>query len=117
VVTRCRQLHVPVLPGVATPTEIMRALATGIEVLKVFPAGTLGGPAGLRALAAPFPNARFVPTGGVRPADLADYLSFPAVVAVGGSWVVTAELVRAGRFDDIRELARQAVETAKGIRG
>jgi 2-dehydro-3-deoxyphosphogluconate aldolase/(4S)-4-hydroxy-2-oxoglutarate aldolase len=90
----------------------MRALDAGADVVKVFPAGRLGGPAGVRDLVAPFPGLRLVPTGGVRAADLADYLAIDAVAAVGGSWMVAAALVRAGRFDDIVRLTRECVRIA-----
>jgi 2-dehydro-3-deoxyphosphogluconate aldolase / (4S)-4-hydroxy-2-oxoglutarate aldolase len=116
VVERCRELDVAVLPGVATPTEIMRALDAGLEVVKLFPAVLLGGAGGVRALAAPFPSVRFVPTGGVGRADLAEYLSLPAVLAVGGSWMVAPDLLRAGRFDEVRRLAREAVTLATAVR-
>lgn len=115
VVDRCRELGVPVLPGVATATEVMRALDLGVEVVKLFPAGSIGGPAAVRDLSGPFPAVRFVPTGGVGPANLAEYLSVPSVAAVGGSWMVGRELVRAGCFDDIRRLAAEAVAMASGV--
>lgn len=114
VVARCRELDVPVLPGVATPTEIMHALDLGIEVVKLFPAGLIGGPAAVRDLGAPFPSLRFVPTGGVGPANLAEYLSLGAVVAVGGSWMVARDLLTAGRFDEVRRLAAAAVSSVIG---
>ena len=116
VVERCRELDVAVLPGVATPTEIMRALDAGVEVVKLFPAALLGGPAGVRALAAPFPSVRFVPTGGVGRADLAEYLRLPAVLAVGGSWMVAPDLLRACRFDEVQRLAREAMTLASEVR-
>lgn len=116
VVSRCRERGVPVLPGVATATEVMRARAAGVDLVKLFPAGVLGGPAGVRALAAPFPGLRFVPTGGVGPDSLADYLRVPAVAAVGGSWMVAPDLVRDARWDEVRALSRQAVGTAREVR-
>lgn len=116
VLDRCRLRDVPALPGVATATEVMRALDAGADVVKVFPAGRLGGPAGVRDLVAPFPGLRLVPTGGVRAADLADYLAIDAVAAVGGSWMVAAALVRAGRFDDIVRLTRECVRIAREAR-
>jgi 2-dehydro-3-deoxyphosphogluconate aldolase/(4S)-4-hydroxy-2-oxoglutarate aldolase len=115
VLARCRAREVPALPGVATAGEIMRALEAGLDLVKLFPAGQLGGPAGLRSLAAPFPSVRFVPTGGIGPDNLAVYLQHEAVAAVGGSWMVSADLVRAGRFDEIRRLTQAAVAIAGGI--
>ena len=117
VLDRCRELEVPVLPGVATATEVMRALDAGLDVVKLFPAGVLGGPAGVRSLAAPFPAMRFVPTGGIGPSELADYLRIPAVLAVGGSWMVAPELLREGRFDEIVRLTREAVAVAAEVQG
>ena len=116
VLDRCRELDVPALPGVATATEILRALDAGLEVVKLFPAGLLGGPAGARTLAAPFPGMRFVPTGGIGPSDLAEYLRIPAVLAVGGSWMVAPGLLQSGRYDEIQRLAQEAVRTAIGVR-
>lgn len=115
VVARCGAIGIPTLPGVATATEIMHALDLGVEVLKLFPAGTIGGPGAVRDLSAPFPSARFVPTGGVGPDNLADYLSLPSVVAVGGSWMVARDLLRAGRFDDVRDLSTKAVASAAEV--
>jgi 2-dehydro-3-deoxyphosphogluconate aldolase / (4S)-4-hydroxy-2-oxoglutarate aldolase len=109
VVSRCRELDVPVLPGVATPTEIMRALDAGLRTVKLFPADLLGGPAAVNAFAAPFPELRFVPTGGVRADHVSTYLSHPAVPAVGGSWVAPAGLVADGRWEEITRRTRDAV--------
>ncbi|GAB2933986.1 2-dehydro-3-deoxy-phosphogluconate aldolase [Streptomyces heilongjiangensis] len=110
VVGRCRALGVPVVPGVATATELMRALAAGLDTVKLFPAEPLGGIALLRALAAPFPGTRFVPTGGIGLDRMADYLSHPAVLAVGGSWMATPGHLERGDFAGIRRLTAEAVE-------
>jgi 2-dehydro-3-deoxyphosphogluconate aldolase/(4S)-4-hydroxy-2-oxoglutarate aldolase len=115
VVERAREHGLPVLPGVATPTEIMAALDLGLDYLKLFPAGVVGGPAAVKAFAAPFGNVRFLPTGGVSAANLADYLALPAVHAVGGSWMAEAALARAGEFAEITTRTRAAVALAKGI--
>lgn len=112
VVRRCQELGVPALPGVATATEIQTAVAAGVEVLKFFPAEPLGGVGMLKALAAPFPGVRFVPTGGIRAAQLADYLALPSVLAVGGSWMVAAKLIEAGDWDEITRLTAEAVGLA-----
>ncbi|BBC31900.1 Keto-deoxy-phosphogluconate aldolase [Streptomyces graminofaciens] len=110
VVAKCRELGVPVVPGVATATELMRALRAGVDTVKLFPAEPLGGLRTLRALAAPFPQARFVPTGGIGADRLTDYLAEPAVVAVGGSWMATSAHLERGDFDEIRRLTAEAVE-------
>jgi 2-dehydro-3-deoxyphosphogluconate aldolase/(4S)-4-hydroxy-2-oxoglutarate aldolase len=112
VVRRCRELGVPVMPGVATATEIQAAGEEGLTVLKFFPAEALGGLAMLKALAAPFPGVRFVPTGGIGAAQLGDYLRHPSVLAVGGSWMVAPKLIAAGAWDEITRLTAEAVSVA-----
>ncbi|MFF6883720.1 bifunctional 4-hydroxy-2-oxoglutarate aldolase/2-dehydro-3-deoxy-phosphogluconate aldolase [Streptomyces sp. NPDC012421] len=108
VVDRCAVLGVPVVPGVATASELMRALRAGLNTVKLFPAEPLGGPAALRALAAPFPHARFVPTGGITADRLADYLTEPAVLAVGGSWMATPDHLAREDYAEIRRLTARA---------
>lgn len=109
VVAECDRSGVPVLPGVATATEIQTALDAGLNVLKFFPAEASGGLAALKALAAPFREVRFVPTGGITATTCASYLAQPAVLAVGGSWLVAAELLAAQDFGRIIHLAADAV--------
>jgi 2-dehydro-3-deoxyphosphogluconate aldolase/(4S)-4-hydroxy-2-oxoglutarate aldolase len=109
VVARCQELGVPVYPGVASATEIMMALDAGLDTVKFFPAEQLGGAAMVKALAAPFRSVRFIPTGGVTTANLADYLALPSVLAVGGTWMVAPDLLAAGRWDEVRERTRAAV--------
>jgi len=109
VVERCAELGVPALPGAVTATEVQAALELGCTTVKFFPAGTSGGPAAVAALAAPFGGVRFVPTGGIGPATVADYLALPSVVAVGGSWMVPRDRIRAGDLDAVRALTAQAV--------
>ncbi len=116
VVDRARARGVAVLPGVATPSDLMAATALGLDAVKLFPAGQLGGAAAVRALAAPFPAMRFVPTGGIGADDLADYLAVDAVAAVGGSWMVPADAVAAGDVDTVRTLVAAAVEAARRAR-
>jgi 2-dehydro-3-deoxyphosphogluconate aldolase/(4S)-4-hydroxy-2-oxoglutarate aldolase len=112
VVTRCRELDVPVVPGVATATEIVAALDLGLEVLKLFPAETVGGVAAVKALGAPFPQVSWIPTGGVSAANAAAYLALPSVAAVGGSWMVAPNLLRAGDFDEVERRTAGAVRLA-----
>ncbi|MPZ24911.1 MAG: bifunctional 4-hydroxy-2-oxoglutarate aldolase/2-dehydro-3-deoxy-phosphogluconate aldolase [Micromonosporaceae bacterium] len=112
VVWQCQQAGVPVVPGVATATEIQAAGEEGLDVLKFFPAEPLGGLAMLTALAAPFPGVRFVPTGGISPANLRDYLAHRHVLAVGGTWMVAPRLVAAGAWDEITRLTAEAVALA-----
>ncbi|WP_175007959.1 bifunctional 4-hydroxy-2-oxoglutarate aldolase/2-dehydro-3-deoxy-phosphogluconate aldolase [Cellulosimicrobium sp. TH-20] len=112
VVRRAQELGVPVVPGVATPSDVIAALDLGLDVVKLFPANVVGGPAAVTAFSAPFPGLRFVPTGGVSAANLLDYLALPAVLAAGGSWMVDAALVRAGDTAEITRRTREAVALA-----
>ena len=100
----------PMVPGVVTPSEVELATSLGAAVLKFFPAETMGGVATLKALAGPYPEARFLPTGGITPEMLPSYLRLNNVIACGGSWMAPRELIRAGRFDDITCLIEQAVK-------
>jgi 2-dehydro-3-deoxyphosphogluconate aldolase/(4S)-4-hydroxy-2-oxoglutarate aldolase len=110
VVERCRSLDVPVLPGVATASDLMRAVELGVETVKLFPADLVGGPAAVTALGGPFPAMRFVPTGGVGPAVLSSYLSLEAVLAVGGTWLAPRDVVAAGQWDDVTRRTRAALQ-------
>jgi 2-dehydro-3-deoxyphosphogluconate aldolase / (4S)-4-hydroxy-2-oxoglutarate aldolase len=112
VVERCRDHGVLALPGAVTATEVQAALELGLTTVKLFPAGTSGGAKAIAALAAPFTGVRFVPTGGVGPANLAEYLALPSVAAVGGSWMVPRDRVRAGDFEAVRKLTVEAVALA-----
>jgi len=116
VVERAGELGVAALPGAVTATEIQAAMELGFDTVKFFPAGTSGGPAAIKALAAPFRGVHFVPTGGVSLDNLADYLSIPAVCAVGGSWMVKPDLIKAGKSDELARLASEAVAKAAAIR-
>jgi 2-dehydro-3-deoxyphosphogluconate aldolase/(4S)-4-hydroxy-2-oxoglutarate aldolase len=98
-----------VIPGVSTPTEVIRALDEGLELLKFFPAEATGGVAYLRALQGPFPDVRWIPTGGVTASNAASYLTLSSVAGVGVSWMVAPELLAARDFDSVARLAREAV--------
>ena len=113
VVERCQEHGVLALPGTATATEVQTALTMGLRTVKFFPAATSGGPAAVKALSAPFPQMRFVPTGGITEADVAEYLALPAVLAAGGSWMVPAAVVAAGGFDEVRRLTERAVAATR----
>ncbi len=112
VVAGCAELGLPFFPGIATPTELGHALRLGCATVKVFPASTLGGPAFLRAVSATFPQARFLPTGGIDPGSLASYLAVPAVVACGGSWICDPQSIREHDFTGIERRARAAMDAA-----
>lgn len=109
VVRRCQELGVLVLPGAVTASEVMRATELGLSTVKFFPAETSGGAAAIKALAAPFPDVSFVPTGGVGTGNVHEYLALSCVKAVGGSWMVPRDAIAAGDFDTVTSLVRQAV--------
>jgi len=113
VVTFCQKAGVPIIPGCATPTDITLAVEMGLEVVKFFPAEAMGGIKTLKALAAPFSKMRFMPTGGVTPANLREYLSLPCVVACGGTWLVKGDPSEEGALEKIEGLAREAVSLKK----
>lgn len=116
VVDWCLAKSIIVIPGIATPSEVLQAMNRGLSILKFFPAEALGGIPLLEAIAAPFPELRFVPTGGISPANLADYLRLPMVHAVGGSWLVSAKLLKGEHFGEIARLARQAADIVAATR-
>ena len=102
------QASVPVLPGCASVSEAMALVEHGFKVLKFFPAEQSGGLAWLKAVAAPLPQVRFCPTGGIDVRNAASYLALPNVVSVGGSWPAPKELIASGDFPRITALAREA---------
>ncbi len=116
VVERAQEHGVLALPGAVTATEIQAALELGLTTVKFFPAGTSGGSKAISALAAPFGDVTFVPTGGVGVDNLHEYLSLKCIAAVGGSWMVPRNFVTAGDFDAVRVLVAQAVELATSLR-
>lgn len=101
---------IPLLPGIATATELMWGVKHGFSCFKLFPANVVGGVAALKAFAGPFPDARFCPTGGIDAGNAPDYLALPNVACVGGSWVAPADAVRAGDWARITELAKAAAK-------
>lgn len=100
---------VPVFPGVCTPTELMLLAKHGLQVAKFFPAEQYGGLKTIRALSGPFPQMRFMPTGGINAGNIKAYLEEPKVIACGGSWMVKDSLIREKKFDEIRRLTAEAV--------
>lgn len=107
---------IPVIPGTVTPTEIMKAVGMGLRVLKFFPADVYGGIKAIKALSAPFGQVRFLPTGGVSPDNLKDFISNKAVAAVGGSWVCKKDDIANHDWDKITALSAEAVKTIKEMR-
>ncbi len=107
---------IPVIPGTVTPTEIMKAVGMGLRVLKFFPADVYGGIKAIKALSAPFGQVRFLPTGGVSPDNLKDFISNKAVAAVGGSWVCKKDDIANHEWNKITALSAEAVKTIKEMR-
>lgn len=105
--------HIPVFPGACTPTEIMAAMEYGLEVVKFFPAKQYGGLDTIKALSAPFPSVRFMPTGGISEANIKDFLAFPKIIACGGSFMASGSLISQKKFDDIRKLTANAAALIK----
>lgn len=116
VVDYCISKNIVVLPGCATPTEVLQGVKRGLKVLKFFPAEQAGGLQMIKAMSAPYPMVKFMPTGGINAANLADYLDFNKICACGGSWMVKADLINNGQFDKIEEMTREAVELVRQIR-
>ncbi len=112
VINSASRRHTPVIPGVATISELQRAWNAGLRVVKFFPAAIAGGPAAVRAFASVIPDIQFMPTGGVNIKNIADYLAVDAVIACGGSWIAPPELIEKRRFDEIRALAADARKAA-----
>lgn len=118
VVEESLKLNMPFIPGVVTPSEVEQALSYGIKVLKFFPAGASGGIDMIKALYAPYGHmgVQFMPTGGVKPENLADYLSSPAVPFAGGTWIAKKDAIAAKEWDKIKENCKQAMELVQKIR-
>ncbi len=115
VVKHCQEKNVPITPGTSSPTDIEMALELGLDVVKFFPAEASGGLAKIKAMAAPYTKVKFMPTGGINAKNLQSYLDFPKIVACGGSWMVSGELINSGNFDEIKRLTREAVNTMLGF--
>ena len=117
VVDHCLAHDMPVYPGVCTPTEIEMALGKGLRVVKFFPAEPIGGLPLLKAIAAPYGEMRFMPTGGITRETVGSYLAFGRVVACGGSWMAPTAWVQAGDFERVREEAARTVATVAAMGG
>ena len=116
IVDYCILKDIPVFPGCITPSEVAQAVKRGLKVIKFFPAEQFGGIAAIKARAAPYTDIKFMPTGGINPKNLENYLSDDKIIACGGSWMVKGNLIKEGRFDEIRILTAEAVKLASGIR-
>ena len=109
IVKLCQDLDFPITPGVNNPMSIEAALALGIEAVKFFPAEASGGVKMIKALLGPYGNLQIMPTGGISPSNIKDYLAIPNIVACGGSWFVEKSLIQAKNWDEIGRLVREAV--------
>lgn len=114
VVDYCQENDIPVFPGVATPTEVEMALGKGLRVVKFFPAEPMGGVSFLKAIAAPYGDVEFIPTGGVNEKNIGDYLAFKRVVACGGSWMAPSDWISNGEFDKIKDATARAINAVRG---
>ena len=117
IVDYCLSKQIPIFPGCVTPSEIAQAVKRCLKVVKFFPAEQYGGVSTIKALAAPYTMVKFMPTGGVNAKNLKDYLGCDKIIACGGSWMVKGDLIKAGEFDKILAMTKEAVELVKEIRG
>lgn len=116
IVEYCIRQNVPIIPGIATPTEINLALKSNLSICKFFPAEALGGVRTLKAISEPYKHVRFLPTGGINADNLKDYLDQPQVLACGGSWMVKEELINESKFNEITLLTKEAVKLVAEVR-
>lgn len=116
IVDYCLEKEIPVFPGCITPSEVAQAVKRGLKIVKFFPAEQFGGVGTIKAMAAPYVGLKFMPTGGVSAKNLESYLSCDKIIACGGSWMVKGDLVKAGKFDEIKSLTEEAVRLVAQIR-
>lgn len=117
IVKYCTERNIVITPGCANPRDVEQAIENGLDVVKFFPAEQAGGLAYIKAIAAPYAGIKFMPTGGINPKNVRDYLAYDRILACGGSWMVKGDLIRDGKFDEIRELVKEAVNIVKESRG
>ena len=117
IVKYCVEKGILITPGCANPSDVEQAIENGLEVVKFFPAEQAGGLPMIKAMAAPYTNMMFMPTGGISPSNVRDYLGFKKIIACGGSWMVKGDLVKAGDYAKITELSKEAVAIVKEVRG
>ena len=116
IVDYCLEKNIPVFPGCISPSEVAQAVKRGLKVVKFFPAEQAGGLPMLKAMAAPYPMLKFMPTGGISAKNLKEYLGFEKILCCGGSWMVKGDMIKNGEFDRIAEMTREAVELAASVR-
>ena len=117
VVKYCLDKGYPITPGVQTPGEMEQAMELGLDFVKFFPAEPAGGLPMIKAVAAPYTNLKFMPTGGINKDNVKDYLAYDKIVACGGTWMVKGDLISNGEFEKVEELAREAADIVKEVRG
>lgn len=115
IVKYCIEKGIPITPGCANPSDVEQAIELGLDVVKFFPAEAAGGLNMIKSMAAPYVNMKFMPTGGINAKNLNSYLDFPKIIACGGSWMVSDDLVKAGEFDKIKDITREAVNQMLGF--
>ena len=115
VVNYCIKNNIVVIPGVSSASDIQRAIGAGLKVVKFFPAEASGGLDMIKALAAPYKNIKFMPTGGINVNNLESYLAFPKIIACGGSWMVKSTYIKDGKFSAIKEMTENAVQKMLGL--
>lgn len=116
IVDYCLEKEILVLPGCVTPSEVAQGVKRGLKVLKFFPAEQYGGVATIKAMAAAYVGIQFMPTGGINPKNVKDYLACDKIFACGGSWMVKGDMIKAGEFDKIEALTKEAVAIVKEVR-
>ncbi len=112
VVDHCIAKNVPILPGCTNPSDMTRAVNSGLEVVKFFPAEVSGGLSYIKNVAPVFPNLKFMPTGGISPKNVGEYLAYDRIIGCGGSWMVKSDMIAAEKFDEITALCQEAVALA-----
>ena len=116
IVDYCLSKEISVFPGCITPSEVVQAVKRGLKAVKFFPAEQFGGVAAIKAIAAPYVGVKFMPTGGINAKNLESYLSCDKIVACGGSWMVKGDLIKEGKFNEIKAMTEEAVKLAAEIR-
>lgn len=115
IVSYCTKRNIPITPGCSTPSDIEQAIELGLDVVKFFPAEAAGGLPIIKAMAGPYVNMKFMPTGGINASNITSYLDFDKIIACGGSWMVKGDLIKAGEFNKITQLTREAINTMLGF--
>lgn len=117
IVQYCLDRSIPITPGTQTPSEMEQALELGLKVVKFFPAEPAGGLNMIKAVAAPYVDLKFMPTGGINAKNVRDYLAYNKIIACGGSWMVKKDLITGGKWDELGKLVKEAADIVKEIRG